>query len=64
MPLMLKPENWDAWLGTPAKRLALLAKPFPAEETKMWPASRAVGNVRNEGPALVEPIEGASDDEA
>jgi putative SOS response-associated peptidase YedK len=54
MPLMLACDAWARWLGTPDDRRALL-KPFPAEQMEMWPVSKAVGNVKNTGPELIEP---------
>jgi putative SOS response-associated peptidase YedK len=30
--------------------------PYPASDMTLWPVSNAVGNVRNDGPELVEPI--------
>jgi putative SOS response-associated peptidase YedK len=55
MPLMLAPEDFTGWLGTPEDRAALL-RPFPADDMEMWPVTPAVGNVKNTGPELVEPI--------
>jgi putative SOS response-associated peptidase YedK len=55
MPLMLAPEDFAAWLGTPAERAAIL-RPFPTDEMEMWSVTAAVGNVKNTGAELVEPI--------
>jgi len=55
MPVMLAPEDWKAWLGTPEERKALL-RPFPANDMTMWPVTAAVGSVKNTGPELVVPI--------
>jgi putative SOS response-associated peptidase YedK len=55
MPLMLAPEDFAAWLGKPDEWAALL-RPFPADEMEMWPVTAAVGNVKNTGAELVEPI--------
>jgi putative SOS response-associated peptidase YedK len=55
MPLMLAPEDFAGWLGTPDMRTALL-RPFPADEMEMWPVTAIVGNVKNTGAELVEPI--------
>jgi putative SOS response-associated peptidase YedK len=55
MPLMLAPEDFAGWLGTSDDRAALL-RPFPADDMEMWPVTVAVGNVKNTGPELVEPI--------
>jgi putative SOS response-associated peptidase YedK len=57
MPVMLAPEEWAKWLGSAEERSALLVHPFPAGRMECWPVGRAVGNVRNDAPELVEPIE-------
>jgi putative SOS response-associated peptidase YedK len=31
-------------------------RPFPAPDMEMWPITVAVGNVKNTGPELIEPI--------
>lgn len=59
MPVILGFEDWPAWLGeTPATlaELKAMLRPFPAERLIMWPVDRKVGNVKNEGPELVERI--------
>ena len=60
MPAILKPEVWPAWLGEePADEPALkgLLAPYPANEMTCWPVSARVGNVKNNDPSLIEPIE-------
>lgn len=59
MPLMLAPEDFASWLGTPDDRAALL-RPFPADDMEMWPVTPAVGNVKNTGAELIEPIGAAT----
>jgi putative SOS response-associated peptidase YedK len=54
MPLMLAPEDFASWLGTPDMRAALL-RPFPADDMEMWPVTATVGNVKNTGAELIEP---------
>jgi putative SOS response-associated peptidase YedK len=59
MPVILAEENWPAWLGeAPATRdeLKALLRPYPADKMKLWPVGREVGNWRNDGPQLVEPL--------
>lgn len=56
MPMVVAPSAWDAWLdpgfgGDPHELLHV-----PALELAVHPVSRAVGNVANNGPQLVEPI--------
>src|SRR6201996_4014667 len=58
-PAIISPENWDAWLGSePASNDDLIAMliPIAAERLTMWPVSTPLGNVKNEGPELVERV--------
>lgn len=59
MPAILDPDRYAAWLGDedadPARLAALLA-PYDAARMAIWPVSQAVGNVKNNGPELVEAI--------
>jgi putative SOS response-associated peptidase YedK len=55
MPLMLAPEDFAGGLGTPDKR-AVLLRPFPAHDMEMWPVTVFVGNVKNTGADMIEPI--------
>jgi len=34
----------------------MLLAPFPADEMVIWPVDRRVGNVRNNEPALIQPV--------
>jgi putative SOS response-associated peptidase YedK len=59
MPLMVDPAGWDTWLD-PARQdpsdvrgVLLPARPGLLEA---FPVSRAVNNVRNEGPQLLDPV--------
>jgi putative SOS response-associated peptidase YedK len=59
MPVVLKPEAWPVWLGeetAKATALKALLAPLPSEEMACWPVSARVGNVKNNDPALIEPI--------
>ncbi len=59
MPLMLPRESYAAWLDPrPADRDGLLALLVPAAPGALeaYPVSKAVSNVRNNGPELVEPL--------
>jgi putative SOS response-associated peptidase YedK len=53
MPVILKPEDYAAWLAPPSPKMARLFTPFPAEEMEEWPVNEAVGNIRNQGPELI-----------
>jgi low molecular weight protein-tyrosine phosphatase len=59
MPVILAEKDWPQWLGEePASEQELLAllKPCPDEAIKTWPVSKIVGNDKNIGPQLVEPV--------
>ncbi|MGE0290508.1 MAG: SOS response-associated peptidase [Bradyrhizobium sp.] len=59
MPVILDANDWPAWLGeeeATADQLLAMLRPFPAGRMILWPVSRDVGNVKNTGPELEEPI--------
>lgn len=53
MPVILRPEDYGTWLDTKAPEQPLF-DPFPSIEMHEWPVGDAVGNVRNQGPELLE----------
>src|SRR5690606_17098939 len=58
MPAILEGEDARAWLETPPEATELLLellRPFPAERMEAWPVSRAVNDVRLDGPELGVP---------
>ena len=55
MPVILGPENWPLWLGEEpanANAVAALLRPCHSSDLTLWPVSKAVGSVRNDGPEL------------
>jgi putative SOS response-associated peptidase YedK len=59
MPAILAPDHYAAWLGEEAaapELLKAMLRPYPAERLAMWPVDRRIGNVKNEGPELAEPL--------
>lgn len=58
MPVLLAPSDYAAWLtkGTDTELLAGLVVPCPDAMVKVYPVSKAVGSVANEGPGLIEPL--------
>jgi putative SOS response-associated peptidase YedK len=63
MPVILDPADWPLWLGeTPAgpAELKTLLRPCPPDLLVSWPVSPRVGNVRNNDPALIEPLAAAA----
>ena len=59
MPMVIQQGAWDAWLDPrrtdPDAALALL-QVTDADQLAIYPVGAAVGNVRNNGPELVEPL--------
>jgi putative SOS response-associated peptidase YedK len=60
MPLMLSTDRWPAWLNATRDLDALLAPPSPDEVAalEIRAVGPAVGDVRNDGPGLIEPVPG------
>ena len=55
MPAILRPEDYDRWLGMEPDPRDLLA-PFPAEPMKMWPISKRVNSPQNDDESLLEEV--------
>lgn len=59
MPVLLPPAAWDGWLD-PANHdvaaLGTLLVPAPPRILTMHPVTTDVGNVRNRGPHLIDPL--------
>lgn len=59
MPMVVEPEGWEAWLDPeltdPHVARSLLA-PVARLSLEVVPVTRAVGDVRNNGPHLIEPV--------
>ena len=59
MPVILGDEDVAKWLGKEAANsdeIADLLRPFDAGRMAAWPVSKAVGNVKNKGRELIEPV--------
>ncbi|MGP3536570.1 SOS response-associated peptidase [Microbacterium sp. RD1] len=63
MPLFMDPDHADAWLDPSTDNVrdvldaAIDAAPAIADALEDHTVSRAVGNVRNNGPELIEPVD-------
>ena len=57
MPVILEPADWPAWLGEAPGEPSALLRPAADDVLRLWPVSRAVNNVRNHGPELLDPID-------
>jgi putative SOS response-associated peptidase YedK len=60
MPLMLNRDRWEQWLTASRNLDVLLTPPSPADVAalEIRAVGVAVGDVRNDGPALIEPVPG------
>lgn len=61
MPAILAPRDVEIWLDegvTDPDVLARLLRPYPPEGLEMWPVTTEVNDVKNDGPRLVESLEG------
>jgi putative SOS response-associated peptidase YedK len=57
MPVIIDPTDVEIWLGNDADAAAALMKPAPNDVLRAWRVSRAVNDVRRDGPELLEPME-------
>lgn len=60
MPVILPKPAWPLWLGEAAARpdeLLALLRPYPAELMRAYPVDPRVGNVKNDEPSLLEPVD-------
>jgi putative SOS response-associated peptidase YedK len=55
MPVVLQPRDYERWLTDydESRRPIDLLHPYEAEGMSMTPANRLVGNVRNNGPDML-----------
>ncbi len=63
MPVILAPEHYNLWLDPglrDAGPLQALLIPYPAERMRVYPVGKAVNSVRNEGAALIAPVDVAA----
>lgn len=61
MPVILGPDAFAFWLDPHTKdlgRLQALLRPCAEDRLRMHPVSMRVGNVRNQGPELMDPLHG------
>jgi putative SOS response-associated peptidase YedK len=53
MPFVLEPDRWDLWMKGEPETAAALMKPANEDVLVSRPVSKAVGNVKNNGPELL-----------
>ena len=54
MPVVLEASDWPAWLGEAGGAPADLLRPAAPGVVRLWPVSRAVNSVRNNGAELLD----------
>ena len=57
MPVIMEPQDWPLWLGEVEGDPASLFHAAPENVLRVWRVGKAVGNVKNDGADLIEPIE-------
>ncbi|MDX6217288.1 MAG: hypothetical protein QOG99_2872 [Frankiales bacterium] len=55
-PLLVPKEHWAVWLDRTVADPGQLLIPGTPGLLDAWPVGKAVGNVRNNGPELIEPV--------
>lgn len=56
VPVVVEPADWPLWLGEAAGDPAGLMRAPPAGTLRFWRVSTAVNSIRNDTPALLEPL--------
>ena len=56
MPVIIERQDWPLWLGKIDGDPASLLRPAPEDVLRLWRVGKAVGNVKNDGAELIEPI--------
>ena len=56
MPVIIERADWPLWLGETEGDPAALLRAAPEDALRFWPVDKKVGNVRNDGPELIEPV--------
>jgi putative SOS response-associated peptidase YedK len=59
MPVIIEQADWPLWLGEVDGDPTTLLRPAPEDVLRFWPIDKKVGNVRNDGPDLIERIKEA-----
>jgi len=64
MPVMIEKDDWPVWLGDAEGDPQALMHPLPSDRFRVWPVSRAVNSVKNDGPELLEPHNASANEPA
>jgi putative SOS response-associated peptidase YedK len=55
MQVIIEPADWPMWVGETEGDVGALLRPAPEDVLRVWPVDKKVGNVKNDGPELLEP---------
>jgi putative SOS response-associated peptidase YedK len=55
MPVIVERADWPLWLGEVEGDPTILLRAAGEDVLRVWPVDKKVGNVRNDGPDLLEP---------
>lgn len=57
MPVIVEKADWPLWLGEAEGDPTTLLRPASDGALRFWPIDKKVGNVRNDGPELIERVQ-------
>jgi len=58
-PVVIEEPDWETWISAATEGHKLM-RPIRNDQVEMWQVGRAVGNVRNDGPELINPVDPAA----
>jgi putative SOS response-associated peptidase YedK len=56
MPVIVERADWPLWLGETEGDPGALLRAAPDDALRFWAVDKKAGNVRNDGPELIEPV--------
>ncbi len=56
MPVILRTEDWQAWLEEPVEAIQPLVRPYESDAMQAWPVGRRVSRTVDDDAGLIEPI--------
>jgi putative SOS response-associated peptidase YedK len=56
MPVILRTEDWQAWLEAPVEAIQPLVCPYDADAMQAWPVDRRVSRTVDDDAGLIEPV--------
>lgn len=54
MPVIIEPDNWQAWLAAPVGAVMPMLSPIPAAPMQAWPVSLRVSKTRDDDEGLID----------